>query len=113
MSVPTGPPPGWGPAPYGYGPPPGWVPVRPTSTLAIIALVCVAVAPLVGVLLAWLALQETHPVTGSKGGRELATVALWVNIGLSALVLLIIGSVFAQLLGSLVVLLPVMMGSAG
>ena len=46
MSVPTGPPPGpppgWGPP--SYGPPPGWVPVRPTSTLAIIAPVCAALA---------------------------------------------------------------------
>ena len=68
MSVPTGPPPGWGPP--SYGPPPGWVPVRPTSTPAIIALVCVALA------------------------------------------LLIIGSVFAQLLGYLAVLLPVIAGPA-
>ena len=109
MSLPpgpqTGPPPGWGPP--SYGPPPGWVPVRPTSTLAIIALVCAAVAPPVGVLLAWLALKETHPVTGSKGGRQLATVALWVNVGLTALALLFIGSVFAQLLGYLAFALPV------
>jgi len=82
------------------------------STLAIIALVCVAVAPPVGVLLAWLALKETHPVTGPKGGRELATVALWVNVGVSTLILLILGSVFVQLLGYLAVFLPVIASSA-
>lgn len=103
-------PPGYGPR--GYGPPPGWVPVRPTSTLAIVALVLVAVSPPVGLVLAWFALKETHPVTGSKGGRELATVALWVNLALSALVLLILGSVFVQLIGSLAFALP-MIATAG
>jgi hypothetical protein len=68
--------------------------------------VCIAVAPAVGVLLGWLALKETHPVTGTRGGRELATVALWVNVGITALFVVLLGGFLLQMAGSLAFMLP-------
>ncbi|MFC3687892.1 hypothetical protein [Aquipuribacter hungaricus] len=77
------------------------------------ALVCVAVAPPVGIVLAYLARRETHPVTGTRSGRELAAVALWVNVGLTGLLLLMVLSVLAQLLGVVATTLPVLLGGQG
>ncbi len=101
-------------APPGYGPPPPCRPPGPpTSTLAIVALVCAAIAPPVGLLLAWLAVRETHPVTGTRSGRELATAALWLNAVLTGVIALAIGMFVLQLAGMALSMLPVLLGASG
>ncbi|MGJ7440703.1 hypothetical protein [Aquipuribacter sp. MA13-6] len=74
---------------------------------------CAAVFPPVGLLLAWLALKETHPVTGTRSGRELATAAFWLNAAFTGFIVLVVGSVVLQMVGMAFAMLPVILGASG
>lgn len=98
------PPPGYPAQGYAY-PPPGYVPAVTTSTSAIVGLVlaiaswifCPIVLAIVALVLAKKSGDEIAASQGRVGGEGLNTatkVIAWVNIGLYAAVVVILGAIF-------------------
>ena len=98
------PPPGYPPQGYAY-PPPGYVPAVTTSTSAIVGLVlaiaswvvCPIVLAIVALVLAKKSGDEIASSGGRVGGEGLNTatkILSWINIGLYAAVVVILGAIF-------------------
>lgn len=98
------PPPGYPPQGYAY-PPPGYVPAVTTSTSAIVGLVlaiaswvvCPIVLAVVALVLAKKSGDEIAASGGRVGGEGLNTatkILSWINIGLYAAVVVILGAIF-------------------
>lgn len=98
------PPPGYAPQGYAY-PPPGYVPAVTTSTSAIVGLVlaiaswvvCPIVLAVVALVLAKKSGDEIATSGGRVGGEGLNTatkILSWINIGIYAAVIVILGAIF-------------------
>ena len=98
------PPPGYPPQGYAY-PAPGYAPAQTTSTNAIVGLVlaitswivCPIILAIVALVLAKKSGEEIAASQGRVGGEGLNTatkILSWINIGLYAAILVILGAVF-------------------
>jgi len=97
-------PPAYPPQGYAY-PPPGYVPAVTTSTSAVVGLVlaiaswlvCPIVLAIVALVLAKKSGDEIAASGGRVGGEGLNTatkVVAWINIGLYAAIVVILGAIF-------------------